>query len=75
MSRGNFIGFVAVGVAYTVFSEWVNVQIFKYWSYNETMPLIPWTKVGITPVLQWITIPPVVILLMRHYFLLAGEGT
>ncbi len=68
----NFIGFIVIGVIYTFFSEWANVQIFKYWSYNETMPLIPLTKVGLSPVLQWIVIPSVVILLMRHYFLLAG---
>jgi hypothetical protein len=38
------------------------------------MPIIPWTKVGLTPVLQWIVIPSTVILLTRHNFLLAREG-
>ncbi len=73
LNKVNFIGFIMVGVAYTVFSEWANIQIFKSWSYNESMPMIPWTEVGLTPVLQWIVIPSAVILLTRHYFLLAEE--
>jgi len=63
-----------IGLVYTFFSEWANIQIFKSWSYNESMPIIPWTRVGLTPVLQWIVIPAVVILLMRHYFSLRQDG-
>jgi hypothetical protein len=74
LTRRNFIGFIMVGVAYTFFSEWANIQIFKSWSYNESMPMIPWTKVGLTPILQWIIIPSIVILLIKHYFSLAQEG-
>lgn len=48
----NSIGFIMIGVVYTFFSEWANVQIFKSWGYNESMPMIPWTKVGLSPVLQ-----------------------
>ncbi len=73
LNKINFMGFIMVGVAYTFFSEWANIQIFKSWSYNEMMPMIPWTEVGLTPVLQWIVIPSAVILLTRHYFLLAEE--
>jgi hypothetical protein len=74
LTRSNFIGFIVVGVGYTFFSEWANVQIFKSWGYDESMPIIPWTKVGLIPVLQWIVIPSVEILLIRHYFLLAGAS-
>ena len=70
LNKVNFIGFIAVGVFYTSFSEWVNVHIFRSWGYSEAMPMIPWIKVGLTPVLQWMVIPLVVILLVRHHFLL-----
>jgi hypothetical protein len=73
LNKINFIGFIMVGVAYTFFSEWANIQIFKSWSYNESMPMIPWTEVGLSPVLQWVVIPSTVILLTRHYFLFAQE--
>jgi len=66
----NFIGFILVGVIYTIFSEWTNVHILKSWSYNELMPTIPWIKVGLTPFLQWLVIPSATILFVKHHFLL-----
>ncbi len=65
----NFVGFIMVGVVYAVLSEWANVQLFKSWGYNQSMPIIPWVQMGLTPLLQWIVIPPIVILLVRHHLL------
>lgn len=73
LNRLNFVGFITVGVIGTVFSEWANVHIFKSWSYNESMPIIPLLKVGLTPFLQWMVIPPVTILLVKRYLLLDQE--
>lgn len=73
LNRLSFIGFIIVGVVYTLFSEWLNVHIFRSWGYNESMPIIPYIKVGLTPFLQWIIVPPAVILLVRHYLLLDQE--
>jgi hypothetical protein len=67
----NLLGFVVAGVVYTFFSEYVNVHILRSWAYNESMPIIPLTGVGLTPILQWVTIPSIVILFARHYILLA----
>lgn len=71
----SFAGFLLAGVLYTILSEWMNAQIFKSWGYNELMPIIPWMKVGLTPLLQWIVIPSAVILLVRHHFSLSQEAT
>ena len=49
--------FVAVGVAYTIFSEWLNVQVWNYWSYSAIMPVLPWFGTGLAPVLQWAIVP------------------
>lgn len=73
LNRLNFIGFIMIGIVYTVFSEWLNAQIFKSWAYNESMPIIPFLKVGLTPFFQWIIVPPAVILLVRHHLLLDKE--
>jgi hypothetical protein len=70
LNKLNVAGFVMAGVIYTFFSERLNVYVFKSWSYNEAMPIIPWFKVGLTPILQWLIIPPVVIFVVRiisHY--------
>ena len=69
LNRLNFIGFIMVGVVYAVLSEWANVHLFKSWGYNQSMPIIPWVRMGLTPFLQWIVIPPIVILLVRHHLL------
>lgn len=65
-----FIGFVVLGVIYTFFSEWLNVHIFRSWGYTESMPIIPWGRVGLMPLLQWLIVPPAVVLLVRHHLLL-----
>jgi hypothetical protein len=73
LNRINFTGFLMIGLVYTVFSEYANVRIFRSWNYNELMPIIPLIRVGLTPVLQWILIPSITILLLRHYFSLIKE--
>jgi len=73
LNRLSFIGFIIVGVVYTLFSEWLNVHIFRSWGYNESMPIIPSIGVGLTPFLQWMIVPPAVILLVRHHLLLDKE--
>ena len=53
-----FLGiFVAFGVAYTVFSEWLNIAIRKSWSYSDLMPIVPPLGTGVAPLLQWIVLP------------------
>jgi len=69
ISRLNFISFIMIGVAGTIISERVNVYILKSWTYTPSMPIVPWLDVGLTPFLQWIVIPPVVVLSLRHHFL------
>lgn len=46
------------GVSYTVFSEWLNVEVWRNWTYGPLMPLLP-LGIGLTPFLQWLVIPPV----------------
>ena len=53
------IGVVAtlLAVGYTVYSEWVNVEIRGSWSYSELMPRLPLIGTGLAPLAQWIIIP------------------
>ena len=51
---------VAVGaIAYTVWSEWYNVYRAGSWSYTASMPMI--FGIGLTPLLQWLVLPPVMV--------------
>lgn len=50
---------LAVGVGYTVFSEWLNTAVRGSWAYTNAMPVIPPFGTGLTPLLQWIVVPSV----------------
>lgn len=43
-----------LGVAYTIFSEWLNVEIHQSWAYTEFIPPL---GTGLAPVLQWLLLP------------------
>lgn len=58
--------FVLMGVTYTVFSEYINVNIRNSWSYSEYMPLLPYTNIGIIPLVQWVILPPVIIFITKR---------
>ena len=47
----------ALGLLYTVFSEWLNVINRKSWAYSILMPTVPWIGTGLTPLLQWLILP------------------
>jgi hypothetical protein len=48
---------VVLGVAYTVFSEWLNVAVRGSWAYAPAMPRVPPLGTGLSPLLQWIIVP------------------
>lgn len=50
-----------LGLVFTVFSEWRATQVTHAWEYSPWMPILPVIQVGLTPVLQWIMLPPVAI--------------
>lgn len=48
---------IMLGFAYTIFSEWLNVEIRKTWAYSEWMPIVPGLGIGLSPLLQWLVVP------------------
>lgn len=63
--RGGML-FIAFGLIYTVYSEYINVSIRGSWEYTELMPIVPVVNIGAMPFLQWLLIPPVILWLMRQ---------
>lgn len=47
-----------LGIGYTIFSEWLNVSVRNAWAYSPAMPVIPGLGTGLSPLLQWILVPP-----------------
>lgn len=48
---------IAAGLAYTVFSEWLNTDVRGSWAYSGLMPTLPGLGTGASPFLQWLVIP------------------
>jgi hypothetical protein len=48
---------VVFGLTYTLFSEWLNVDLRQSWAYAEAMPRLPVLGTGLSPVLQWLILP------------------
>jgi hypothetical protein len=59
-------GFVAIGVVITILMEWLATQVFGRWAYAEAMPVVPVLGVGLSPLLQWIVLPPLVVWFVRR---------
>lgn len=54
-----------IGLPYTVFSEWLNVDVRQAWTYAASMPRLPPLGTGIGPLLQWLVLPPLAMLIVK----------
>jgi hypothetical protein len=50
-------------IAFTAWSEWYNVYSTGSWDYTASMPLI--FGIGLSPLLQWLILPPVLVVAYR----------
>ena len=46
-----------IGIAYTIYSEWLNTTVRQGWAYSPLMPVLPMTGTGLSPFLQWLAVP------------------
>ena len=55
---------VVIGaLAFTTWSEWYNVYRVGNWGYTASMPMI--FSIGLSPLLQWLILPPVMVIVYR----------
>lgn len=47
-----------MGIGYTIYSEWLNTGVRLAWAYSEWMPVIPVLGTGLSPLMQWLVLPP-----------------
>ncbi|VAW71598.1 hypothetical protein MNBD_GAMMA13-872 [hydrothermal vent metagenome] len=65
--------FTLLGMAYTVWSETINVRIKGTWGYTDLMPIIPGIEIGAMPFLQWLLISPLLVWFMRLLFAASSQ--
>jgi len=60
--------FIAIGVSITVAIEWLATRGYWIgnWNYLPTMPLVPGTRIGLTPLLQWVVLPLLTVWFVRR---------
>lgn len=63
---------IGFGLAYTVFSEWLNVSVRGSWAYAADMPVVPFLGIGLSPILQWIVVPGLSFMWARNQKLFAS---
>jgi hypothetical protein len=59
---------ILLGLAYAVFSEWLNVVVRASWAYSDLMPVVTvfGLRVGLSPLLQWIVIPTAALIITKR---------
>lgn len=62
----------ALGTAFTIFSEWRNIEVLENWAYTAAMPLLPLLGTGLSPFLQWALIPPLALFALRRLRVLSA---
>lgn len=56
-ARAVWLLILAFGFGYTVYSEWLNVNVRGSWTYSPLMPTLPLLGTGLAPLLQWLVVP------------------
>lgn len=72
-SRGAALAYVMLGLAITVVIELLSVAVWRRWAYTDAQPTIG--GVGLSPLLQWLAVPPLVLWLARRHLGLAAPAT
>jgi uncharacterized protein YacL len=66
-STAQILGFIGVGLLITLVFEWLATEVLDRWQYAEIMPTLPVIGTGLTPVLQWILLPPLTVWFVRRH--------
>jgi len=59
---------IVISAGYTIFSEWLNVEVWRSWSYTAAMPVVPFIGTGLTPLLQWLIVPGLALAVTGHRY-------
>lgn len=62
----DLFAFTALGVLSAIIIEWYSVEIIHRWAYVETYPVLPILGTGLTPLLQWILLPPLIVWFVKR---------
>jgi hypothetical protein len=64
--RSQLITYLAVGIAITIVMEWLATRVLDRWAYAPSMPIIPLLGVGLSPIIQWLIVPLLLVWFVRR---------
>lgn len=64
-SNRTFFVYISTGLLITVLFEFASTQVLSRWSYSDSMPMV--LGIGLTPILQWVFIPIVVLYFSKNF--------
>ena len=62
----HWVSFVGIGLVLALASEYTAIHYRNLWQYSGRMPVIPDLDIGLTPILQWLILPPLVLILLTR---------
>ena len=69
----DYILITGMGLFYTIFSEYINVQLLQRWKYSNLMPIVPGLRIGLTPIMQWLLLPSIILLVTKDHLKAIGN--
>ena len=60
---------IITALVVTIILEWLAPGPLERWAYTDSMPMIPLLGVGLSPLLQWLLLPPLIMWLTRRHML------
>lgn len=60
------LSYLSVGIGLTIGFEYYYTRITHRWTYSELMPLVPPFGTGLSPLVQWVVVPLLVLFVVRR---------
>ena len=72
----HLIWFIALGVLITAVIEWLATRghWIGSWTYSAGMPVVPGVGIGLSPLLQWVIVPLLVVWFVRRQLANGSSG-
>jgi len=74
-TSGQLLLFLAIGLTLTIGFEYYYTNISLRWTYSDLMPLVPPFGTGLSPLVQWIVIPLLVLWFTRRQLFQFTHGS
>lgn len=61
--------YLVTGLLITIGFEYAATEVLARWEYKSAMPTLPGIGTGLTPILQWLLLPPLALVFARYFSL------